>query len=112
MSRMAARTVPPMPSYEAHDASARPGATSNRCLLAAVLLIAFSLLDRALVPHAFLPLLGVRFAAALCLLACARLAAEKNPVLVMAAAGGLLASPPGSCPPATRGAAPPAPFSV
>jgi signal transduction histidine kinase len=109
---MELRPDAPMRSFEEELASAQRGAIRNACLLAAVLLIAFSLLDRALVPHAFLPLLGVRFAAALCLLACARLAAEKHPVLVMAAAVALIASAIEVCLLATGGAASPYLFSM
>lgn len=81
-----------MPSFTEELISAQRGAIRTACLLAAVLLIAFSLLNRALAPQAFLPLLGVRLVAALCLLACARLAADKNPVLVTAAAVAVIAS--------------------
>src|SRR5262245_54214573 len=81
----------PMPSFEAELLHAQRGAIRNAVLLAAVLLILFSFLDRTLAPAAFLPLLAIRAAASICLLACARAAATSDPLAVTAIAVALIA---------------------
>jgi signal transduction histidine kinase len=81
----------PMPSYGEELERSQRGAVRAACLLAAGILVAFSALDRALVPQAFLPLLGIRAFAALLLLACARWGRTGAPVRVLIAAVALTA---------------------
>jgi len=90
---MEMRHETPMPSFEEELVHAQRGAIRNAALLAAALLILFAVLDRVLAPQAFLPLLGARVAAALCLLVCARAAAQAPPLAVTAAAVALIAGP-------------------
>jgi signal transduction histidine kinase len=87
---MELRHATPMPSFEEELVQAQRGAIRNAALLAAGLLILFSLLDWLLAPQSFLPLLGVRITAALCLLACARAAGGARPLAVMAVAVALI----------------------
>ncbi|HET7785015.1 MAG TPA: HAMP domain-containing sensor histidine kinase [Myxococcales bacterium] len=80
-----------MPSYAEELGRSQRGAVRAACLLAAGILVAFSALDRALVPRDFLPLLAIRGAAALLLLACARWARTGRPLLVLSCAVALTA---------------------
>jgi signal transduction histidine kinase len=75
-----------MPSYAEELERSQRGAVRAACLLAAALLVAFSALDRALVPEVFLPLLAMRAAAALLLVACARWDRTGAPFPVLLAA--------------------------
>ncbi|MGE5049311.1 MAG: hypothetical protein ACM3PC_12120, partial [Deltaproteobacteria bacterium] len=80
---MVLRRDSPMPSYAEELERSQRGAVRAACVLAAGLLVAFSALDRALVPQAFLPLLAMRVAAALLLVACARWGRTGVPFLVL-----------------------------
>src|SRR4051812_33280671 len=80
-----------MPSYAEELERAQRSAVRAGCVLAAAILVAFSALDYALVPQAFLPLLGIRALAALLLLACARWGRSGIPLLVLLAAVALTA---------------------
>jgi hypothetical protein len=79
-----------LPSFSEELVSSQRGAVRAAALLAAGLLVAFAGLDRLLWPQAFLPLLGVRAAVALCLVACARMASEAHPMAVSALAVALI----------------------
>src|SRR5438067_10232590 len=81
-----------MPAYDDELISSQRGAIRTTCLLAAGLLIAFALLDRAIAPQVWLPLLGVRVVAGALLLVFARLAARLPPLLICALAVGLIAA--------------------
>src|SRR4051812_28187712 len=72
-----------MPSYAEELERSQRGAVRAACLLAAAILVAFSALDRVLVPQAFLPLLAIRIVAALLLCACARWMRTAAPLLVL-----------------------------
>jgi signal transduction histidine kinase len=82
----------PMPSYEQELTASQLGALRAACLLAAPLLLAFSLLDRALAPGEWFGLLGLRAIAALLLLGCARAAQRHlaSPLLLAAAGTALI----------------------
>src|SRR5438552_3147016 len=80
-----------MPTYEEELLSSQRTAIRSASLLAAALLVAFALLDRALVPNGWLPLLGVRLGAAVLLLACARAAKGLHPVATAGVAVALIA---------------------
>ena len=79
-----------MPPFAEELVQAQRGAIRNASLLAAALLMTFAMLDWVLAPAAFLPLLGVRAAGALCLVACARAARDAHPFAVTAAALGIV----------------------
>jgi signal transduction histidine kinase len=93
MDLVSAKPGTPMPTYEEELAASQLHAIRSACLLAAPLVLVFSLLDRALVPHDWVPLLVVRAIASLVLLGCAR-AAERHgasPLALSAAAAALIA---------------------
>ena len=83
-----------MPTYAEELAHAQLSSLRLACLLAAPILVAFALLDRAFAPGSFVPLLGLRLAAALLLLGCARLAEKQaaRPVVIAFVAVGLIAA--------------------
>ena len=72
MELVAARFGTPTPSYREELAVSQLHAIRSACLLAAPLVLAFSLLDRALAPGDWMVLLVIRVVAALVLLGCAR----------------------------------------
>jgi len=77
MELVAAKPGTPMPSYQEELAASQLQAIRTACLLAAPLVLVFSLLDRAMVPHDWVPLLVVRAIASLVLLGCARAACRE-----------------------------------
>ena len=80
-----------LPEYETELAANQRSALRSAVLLAAPILAGFTVLDRATVPERWLPLLAVRLAAAVALLAIARLARENDrPVLLTAIAVGVI----------------------
>ena len=93
MELVAAKPGTPMPSYGEELAASQLHAIRSACLLAAPLLLVFSLLDRALVPHDWVPLLVVRAIASLVLLGCARATERQDasPLALLAAATALIA---------------------
>ena len=80
----------PLPSFAEELIHSQRSAIRNASLLAAALLMLFAALDWVLAPAAFIPLLGVRAAGALCLVACARAARDAHPFAVTAAAIAIL----------------------
>ena len=71
-----------MPSFAEELVQAQRSALRLASLLAAALILAFAMLDWVVAPQSFMPLLGVRAAAALCLAACARAAKDSPPLAV------------------------------
>ena len=103
----------PLPPYEEELVASQRAAIRSASLLAAVLLLAFSLLDRALVPAQWLPILGVRALSSALLLLCARAAARgARPLWVAAAAVALIAGTVEVALVSTGGAASPYLFSM
>ena len=90
--RVEIRRDTPMPGYDEELIPSQRVAIRTTCLLAALLLILFALLDRAIAPQAWLPLLAVRALVAALLLLCAKLAARLPPLLSSAMAVGLIAA--------------------
>jgi len=90
--RVEIRRDTPLPGYDEELIPSQRVAIRTTCLLAALLLILFALLDRAIAPQAWLPLLAVRALVAALLLLCAKLAARLPPLLSSAMAVGLIAA--------------------
>src|SRR5437762_2322510 len=93
MELVAAKFGTPMPSYRQELLASQLHAIRSACLLAAPLLLAFSLLDRALAPGSWVLLLVIRVVVALALLGCARAAERQDasPLALVAAATALIA---------------------
>lgn len=104
----------PTPSYQEELSASQLGAIYSACLLSGPLLLAFTLLDRALVPEDWLPLLAVRAVAALSLAGCARATARPGaaPLPLAAAATAIIAGTVEAALMQTGGAASPYLYSI
>jgi signal transduction histidine kinase len=93
MELTAARAGTPMLSYQQELAASQLHAIRSACLLAAPILLVFAVLDRALAPADWVPLLAIRAVAALLLLGCAHAAQRQDasPLTLVAAATALIA---------------------
>jgi len=98
-----ARLSVTLPEYETELAANQRTALRTAALLAAPILVAFTLLDRASAPAWWLPLLGIRLVAAAALAAMARLAPRfaGSPVALAGCAVAVICGPsrPGHSPP-------------
>ncbi|MCA1827421.1 MAG: HAMP domain-containing histidine kinase [Myxococcales bacterium] len=110
---MEIRRESPLPSYRDELIPSQRAALKTASLVAAGLVIAFSLLDRALSPH-WAGLVAVRFAASVLLLLCARMAEKGrgNPMALAAAAVAIIGVTIDAAMFATGGAASPYLFAV